>query len=140
MVGYNFRDGSAKASIALPASAGATSTAAIDLGEANQGNSSTPHGDFVAETELLLTAPSLNATQFPANSTATYEVDQSPDGGNWTTLMPSVIVQSANNGAAGTTYRAKLPTNVQRYIRATVTTNANAGNCAGATLLAEMLF
>jgi hypothetical protein len=142
---YNVRDGLMNATIALPAAAGAVHTPVIDLGAPSADGA--PATDFVAQCELLVTAPALDTTQLPDTTTAIYEVEQSANGtSNFTALTAALITQTGADGAgaAAATARLRLPTNVQRYIRVTVTTanvgEADAGDCSGASVLAEMLF
>ena len=121
---------------ALPASAGDASTTAFDLGaaQANQ--------DFLADCEMLVSAPALTTTQMPDTKTATYKVEESADNITFATLLAAVISQvgAAGAGAAAATKRIRLPVNVKRYARLTVTTGAAAGDCSGATMSVALKF
>jgi hypothetical protein len=96
----------------------------------------------LAECELLLSAPALSATQLPDTITATYSIECSSVANFATTqnVAPSCIVQTGNTGAAAATFRAKLPSNCLRYVRAKVVTSTNAGNCAASSMKLELLF
>jgi hypothetical protein len=138
---YNVRDSLMKATIALPATATTVHSSTIDLGAPTAG--AAPATDFVAECELLVSAPALNTTQLPSAATVTYIVEQSADGStSFTTLAPSLIVQtgSASSGAAAATAWYRLPTNVQRYIRVSATSASTPGDCSAASVSLEVLF
>jgi hypothetical protein len=135
-LGPSVRDATLKSVNALPNAAGTVNGTVIDLG---------PITDVSARTELveaMLTAPALTIAQLPNAVTATYSIQASalPNMASPTTIAGSCIVQTGANGAAGTTFRFKLPSNCPRYLQALVTTVTNAGNCAGSNMTLELLF
>jgi len=136
-MGYAVRDVNAKATRALPASAGTVYSAGIDLGNG-------PKGDFVAEVEVKISAPALNTTQLPDTRTMTYSVQQHDDAdfGAPTTIQADVIVQTGAGGAgaAAATYTFRLKLGVERYIRLKVVGGSSIGDCTGATATLELLF
>jgi hypothetical protein len=89
---------------------------------------------------LLLSAPALLTGALPDTVTATYTLQHSDTNFSAATLSGSCIVQTGNTGAAAGTFRMKLPSNCKRYIRASVVTATNAGNCAGSSMTLELLF
>jgi hypothetical protein len=138
MFGYNVRDTLLKQTVALPATATNAVLAAFDLGELST------RDDFVAQCELLITAPALTTTQLPDASTATYSVEMSTDNfvTNTVIVADKVLVQTGAGGAgaAAATARFRLPTQVSRYARVKVTLAGSPGTCVAATLTGELLF
>jgi hypothetical protein len=134
---YNLRDAKFIATNALPAAAGTGNGTALDLG-----NDSTANGARLQDCELLLSAPALATGALPDTVTATYSIECSSVANFATTqnVSPSCVVQTGNTGAAAATFRAKLPTNCLRYVRAKVVTSTNAGNCAASSMTLELLF
>jgi hypothetical protein len=135
-VGFLMKDGLLKKTAALPAAAGSTSTAGIDLEEGTR-------GDFLANCEFLLTAPALTTTQLPDTKTMTYKLEHDTDSafGTATTIAASVITQTGAGGAgaAGSTFRFRAATTVKRYVRATATGGAAIGDCSAASMTLELL-
>jgi hypothetical protein len=122
------RDAGLVQSIALPAAAGTVNGLPIDLGDAM-----TARGARLADCELVLTAPALNTTDLPNTVTAIYAIQGSTT--NFGTVVPLATACLTQTGAAGAgaalqTWRMKLPSDCPRYIRASVVTATNAGNCA----------
>jgi hypothetical protein len=135
-MGFNRRDAKLKDSHALPSGASTVSSAGIDLGL-------TARSDFLAECELLLTAPALAVGQLADASTMKYTVQDSSAsdfGTNLRTIAGTEITQTGAGGAgaAGATRRIGLPTDVQRYIRFQAT-NSAAADASGATATLEVL-
>jgi len=131
MMGYGLRDAQLSKATALPASAGASDGASIDVG-----------GSRLAGCDVLLTAPALSAEQLPVGATATYSIETSDTPGFETkrALIGSAIVQTGDgNVVSPSTFRMRLPRDCQRYIRATVVTGNGALDCSGATMVLELL-
>ncbi len=106
---------------ALPAAASSSVvTDPIDLMHKRQ---------FLADMELVLKAPALDTTQLPDTRTVTYilETDDNAAFGSPKTIAASFIVQTGAGGvgAAKTENRTRLPSNVERYVRAKATTGAS---------------
>lgn len=135
--GHLLKDNLLKATAALPNGAANVTTSAIDLGQYTQA------ADFVAECELVITAPALNTAQQPDAKTLTYDVVMSDnaDLSSPVTLYGGVGVQTGTGGAgaAAATYRVALPTNVKRYVGVKVT-GSGAGNSGTANVVAELAF
>jgi len=125
-----------KSTRALPTGASAVTGTAIDMGN--------PAGnDFLAECELLLSAPALAVGELANASTMTYDIVQSvnSDMSSPTTLLAGVLVQTGAGGvgAAATTKRIALPSNVSRYI-APKATNSAAADASAKSVTLEVLF
>jgi hypothetical protein len=101
----------------------------IDLGQIN------PPGDFLANCELVISAPAIPTGKLPDGQTVTYSVETSNDKAfaNGTAAPTTVIVGAAlvqtgasSAGAAAATGRVRLPTTVGEYIRVKATGSASA--------------
>jgi hypothetical protein len=92
--------------------------------------------------ELLLSAPALTTGQLPDTVTTTYTLECSSvaNFATATAIATGCIVQTGNTGASAGTFRAKLPSNCLRYVRAKVVSSTNAGNCAAKSMTLELLF
>jgi hypothetical protein len=131
------RDALLKRTRALPNGAVTVTSDSIDTGKV------TSAGQQLAQVEYLLTAPALTTAQLADTQTITYNVIMSDnaDLSSPTTLMPSVMVQTGAGGAgaAGNTYRFRLPSTARRFIGFTaVKTGASNASTASGTL--EALF
>jgi hypothetical protein len=128
------RDAKLIKSIALPNGAATVTSAAIELGN-RVGN------DFVADCELLITAPALVVGDLANSATMTYNIQQSVDSGStWTTHEAGAIIQTGAGGvgAAGATRRFRFPTTVGSQIRLQVT-NSGAGDASDKSATIELL-
>ncbi|MDB5294910.1 MAG: hypothetical protein JWO31_893 [Phycisphaerales bacterium] len=129
------RDQLLRVTQALPNGAAAVTSPSIDL-------EISPRSDFVANVELVVTAPALNVTQQPDAKTLTYDVVHSDnaDLSSPAVLATAIGVQTGAAGAgAGTaTYRYRPPTNVKRYIGVRATGSAT-GNSSTASFTAELM-
>jgi len=135
-MGFNVRDADLIKTKALPAGASSVQTDAIDLGHSVSGS-----GDFVADCELLLTAPALTNAQLASGHTMTYLVEMDNDSafGSPTTVMAAAITQAgAGAGAAAALKRLRLPSNVERYVRAKATAS-DADDASAAEMTFELL-
>ena len=125
------RDTLLKETKALPATATHAETDGIDLGA----------GDHHANVELLLSAPALTNAQLGSGHTMTYKIQTDDDSafGSPTDLIPSCIVQTgAGAGAAADTYRFRMPSDGERYVRAMATASA-ADDASAAEMTLELL-
>lgn len=111
--GFLRKDVGLTKSVDLPNGAATTNSAAIDLGENNR-------SDFVADCEVIISAPALSVTLLPDTQTVTYSLRQSPNANlsGDSELAAGQILQTGAGGAgaAAATRRFRLPTNVQRYV------------------------
>jgi hypothetical protein len=134
--GFLMKDALLKVTRALPGAAGATvNSSAIDLEE-------TTRGDFLANAEILITAPALTTTILPDTRTMTYTLYHDTDSafGTETPVFGSTgqILQTGAGGAGAVTatFRGRLPTTVKRYLRLKITSGASTtdGSATSATL------
>lgn len=136
-MGFAMKDASLKGTRALNASASSTvDGAAIDLAHGS-------FGDFLADAELKLSAPALNATMAPDTRTFTYSILHSAnsDLSSPTVLYSSVITQTGAGGvgAAATTATVRLPVDVQRYVGVRIVTGASTGDASSVSATLELL-
>lgn len=141
--GFNVKDANLKDTCTLPAGALTTYSAGIDLrGSAPYSGSSRP--DFVANCEMLLTAPALTTVQLPDAQTVTYSIQSADDsafGTNLTTVAASCLVQTGAGGAgaASATVRYRPATNAQRYFRLKAV-KVGAADASGASATLDLVF
>lgn len=133
---FAVKDVALKVTKALPNGAASITTDGFDLGHSTR-------GDFLANCELLISAPAVTTTELGDTQTLTYHVehDDDPAFGTVATLMSSVIVQTGAGGAgaaAATAYR-RLPVDVKRYVRVKAT-KAGASNASTSSVTAELVF
>lgn len=141
-LGLNVRDANLKITLTLPNQASNT---------VNSGNSidseCTSAADFVARTEMLISAPALNTTVLPDTKTMTYALLASANSNmaGAVIVLNSAIVQTGASGAgsAAKTVRYKLPTDIAltygRYIGLQAVSGANTTNAATLSATLEML-
>lgn len=132
---FQIKDAGLSVSKALPNGAAAVQSDGLDL----RINSS---GQFLAECELLLSAPALTNTQLGSAATIKYDVQCAPDAAfsGVRTIAKEVLVQTGDGtGAAAAAKRFRLPTDVDRYVRVQAT-NSAAGNASGASFTVDLLF
>lgn len=130
-------DAQLKVSTALPTGASAVSQAAgIDL--VNSVN-----GDFVAEAELLITAPAVTTGMLGDAATIKYDVITSAnaDLSSPTVVAATVLTQTGAGGAgaAAATKRFALPSDVQRYVGIKATKSA-AGDASSVSMICQLVF
>lgn len=134
---FQLRDATHKVTKALPNGIGAVNSDGIDLG------AKTARGEFLAKTELLISAPILTTAELPDTKTIVYKVehDDAVGFGGVATLADRVLVQTGAGGAgaAAATVRFRFPSDVKQYVRVTAT-NDGTGNADGISLTAELLF
>lgn len=134
-MGLLLRDTQLKGTLALPNGAANVSGAAIDLGHGVS-------GDFLAQSEFLLSAPALNTTQQPDAKTLIYDVVHSDnsDLSSPSTLYPGVLTQTGAGGAgaAAATFTFRVPVDVKRYVGIKATGSAS-GNSSTASATLELL-
>lgn len=134
--GLGVSDAKMDVSRALPNGAANVTTNALDLQQ-------TSRGDFVANAELVISAPAMNTTQMPDAKTMKYDIIHSDnaDLSSPTTLIAAAITQTGAGGVgcAAATYRWKPPTNVKRYIGVKATGSAS-GDSTTATMGVKLAF
>lgn len=136
--GFLLKDAALKGTRALPAAASATvDGGALDLGhEAN--------GDFLANCEVLVSAPAVNATMAPDTRTFTYSVIMSDASnlGTPTVIHSAIITQTGAGGAgaAAATARVRLPVDVKRYIGLRIVSGASTGDASSVSGTIELVF
>ena len=139
MKSYNLRDAALIKEDALPAGASTTvNGTALDLQTASGQNSAR-----LAPVELLLSAPALTTTMLPDSRTMTYSLQCDEDSafGSPRTLVASCIVQTGGSsaGAAADTYRMKLPSDCERYVRAVAVSGASVTDSSSKKMKLELL-
>jgi hypothetical protein len=134
-LGYNVPDALLTVSRALPNGAATVTSGSIDL-ETTGGN------DFIARCEARITAPALTTAQLANAATVTYDLltSASADLSSPTVLVAGLLVQTGAGGVGAATAqaRAKLPTNVKRYVGFRAT-NSGAGNASTSNGVLELL-
>ena len=128
---YNAQDAQLTKTKALPASAGSASTDAIDLGTLSN------YGARVEDIEVELTRPALGATPIPDTKTITYKIESDTTSAfsSATQISVSVVETGADSaGVDGGTTRFKVPSNCERYIRATATTGTGTADCSDSSM------
>lgn len=128
-------DASLQVTKALPNGAAATTSDAIDLGNAS--------GDFHADVELLIQVPALGATPMPDAKTMKFQVlgsDQS-NLGSPVILADQILILTGAGGAgcAAGEARWKPPSNAPRYIGVKATGSAS-GDASGSSFTAKLVF
>lgn len=134
VAGYAVGDAALRKSKALPNGAASITSDAIDLGQG-------PGAANVADYEIYLEAPALNATQLPNTQTMTYDLVTSAnaDMSSPTVVQAGALVQTGAGGvgAAAAEIGLRLPLEAERYVGVKAT-NSGAGN-ASASLAAIAL-
>lgn len=132
---FTVRDAQLKQTKALPSGASSVYTDGFDLGHGSK-------GDFLADVELLISAPALAVGQLANGSTMKYSVqhDTDPAFGTAVVLHTDVITQTGAGGvgAAAATQSVRLPVDVNRYVRIRVT-NSAAADASAAAVTAELM-
>jgi hypothetical protein len=128
-IGYLVKDAELRRTHALPNGAATTQSATgIDLGLSSR-------SDFLAEGEVLVTAPTLTTGELGDTQTITYslEHDDAVGFGTVATIPGFAVVAvqtgAGGAGAAGAIIRVRLPSSVKRYVRLK-TVKAGASNAS----------
>lgn len=141
--GFGVRDAALKLTRLLPDGAATVYSDGFDLAGGSPAYGASSRPDFLAQLEMLLSAPVLAVGQLANASTMTYAIqtDSDPAFGSPKTLIASAIVQTGDNGAGAATasYRFRLPTDVERYLRVAIT-NSAAADASAASATLEALF
>lgn len=134
--GFNVRDANLKNTRTLPGSATTVYSTGIRVDNGT-------NGTFVAECELLITAPAAAVGQLANTETLVYfiQTDDNSSFSSATNISGTLITQTGAGGAgaAGATARFKLPTNVEKYIRLGVTKTGST-DASSLTATLEVLF
>lgn len=135
-MGFQNKDAQLKGTLALPSSNNSVYGAAIKLDASSR-------DQFVADHELLITAPALTVGRLANGSTMTYDVtvSENSDGSSPTVIYPGVIVQTGAGGAgaAGATKKVRLPVDVSGYVCLKITNSAAADASAVSATLEFLL-
>ncbi len=129
---HALKDAQLTQSIALAAAGAAVSTQSLDL-------SQTPPNEHSFEVELAL--PELAGLANDKSVTATLE--DSEDGVAFAAipeLAEFTVTGSGGNGSNAATRRVRLPSNARRHLRATVATEAAAGDLTAHKLTLALVF
>lgn len=132
---YAVKDTSLKQTKALPNGAATVYTDPIDL-------ELTSRADLVNGIEFLISAPALVVGDLANGKTMKYDVQTDDNSGfsSATTLIAAAITQTGAGGAgaAAATYRFRLPSNAERYVRIAAT-NDDAGDASDKSMTFEAL-
>jgi hypothetical protein len=135
MGGFLRADANLKNTRALPNGAATVYSSGIETGNSSR-------GDFLADCELLLTVPALATGVLGDAATVKYSLqhDDDPAFGSPVALEDDIITQTGAGGAgaAGTSKRFRLPTNVKKNIRLKVVKSAS-GDASGSSATLELL-
>jgi hypothetical protein len=136
----NVKDALLIKSNALPNNASTT----VNGTALDPGNALTGRGAYLAQCELLLSAPALNTTMLPDTRTMTYSIEGSVDSAFTSpiALASGCIVQTGagSAGAAAATFRMKIPSNAPRYIRAKAVSGASTTDASSLSMTLALLF
>lgn len=128
-------DASLKVSAALPNAANTVNTNSIDLGSSRP----FPIGDHFSVQIKTSAATGANAKNL---SIVLQHSDE--DSANFTNIptlgAPAVVITEANTAYAATVKNFALPPDAKRYIRASVTGEANGGDSSNGTLTMQLVF
>ena len=129
---HSLKDAQLTQSVALAAAGAAVSTPSLDL-------SQPPPNEHAFEVELAL--PALTGLVDGKSVTATLE--DSEDGESFAAipeLAEFTVTGSGGNGSNAATHRVRLPSSARRHLRATVATEAAAGDLIAHKLCLALVF
>ena len=135
---FKLRDALLKLTRPLPAAASSSVTTAssIDLGHGSKGS-------YLADAELLVTAPAVTTTMVPDTRTMTYDLiaSDNADLSSPTTVVAGIIVQTGAGGAgaASATARYRPPTTSKRYYGLKVTSGASTTDSSAVSATLELV-
>jgi len=135
-MGFNVADKSLTVSVALPAAAGTAVTAGIDLGlKAGR--------DFVPEMEFEVSVPATPSLVEAKTIIIDIETDDDVAFGTPKKIADNLITVTGAASAAGgaaASERFRVPTNVERYIRASATVLTGGGDNTAVSITLKPLF
>lgn len=121
---------------ALPNGAASVTTDGFDLGHGTT-------GDFLANCELVISAPALVVGDLADAATMTYIVQHDTDAafGTVATLIDNALVQTGAGGAgaAAATATIRLPSTTKRHVRVKAT-NSGAGDASDKSVTVSLKF
>ena len=132
------RDASLAETKALPAAAATAYTDGIDLGARNA-----TLGKFLAECEFLVAVPATPSLVEAKTIIVDIQTDNDVAFGSAKTVIDNIFTvtgAAAAAGGAAASERFRLPSNVERYLRAAATVLADGGNNTGVSFTLEALF
>jgi hypothetical protein len=132
----NVKDATFSQSKALPAAGASASTTAIDLG-AQSGKQ-----DFIPEMEFEVAVPATPNLVQDKTIIIDIQTDNDSAFGSPKTIIDNIITVTggAGGGGAAASERFRLPTSVERYIRATATVLASGGDNTGVSFTLKPCF
>ncbi|HUX00506.1 MAG TPA: hypothetical protein VMY35_05945 [Phycisphaerae bacterium] len=134
---FNVQDAGLIRSKALPAAAATAYTAAIDLG-ARSGKQ-----DHVAEMEFEVSVPATPDLVEAKTIIIDIQTDDDVEWGSAKTIIDNIITVTGQAAAAGglaASERFRVPTNVERYIRAAATVLTAGGDNTAVSFTLKALF
>jgi len=135
-MGFAVKDALLKVTKALPAAAASASTDGIDLG-AQSGKQ-----DFVAPVEFEVAVPATPSLVEAKTIIVDIQTDNDAAFGSAKTIIDNIITVTGQAAAAGglaASERFRVPTNVERYLRATATVLTGGGDNTGVSFTLEAL-
>lgn len=139
---FGVRDADMKKTLSLPGGASTTvNSVALDLRKS-------PNGHFLAGCELEIEAPAVTTTMVPDDKTMSYRIIHGnaigQDGkiSDASVLLNDVIVQTGAGGAGanGSTFRARLPQNVKRYVALRIVSGSGTTDSSAKEATLSLLF
>jgi len=135
-MGLALRDTQLKVTKALSNGVGSVYTDSIDLGHGS-------NGDFLAQVELLISAPALTTGQLGDAATMKYDIlhSDSPDLSSGASVLETAAITQTGAGGAGAvaaTKQVRLPVDVKRYVGVKATNSAS-GNASAKSVTVELL-
>lgn len=130
----SLKDATLIVSAALPNAANTVNTNSIDLGNA------TPFPTTTAFNVQIVTTAATGANTKNLNIVIQDSADNSTFANIATLGAPTVRIAEANSAYAATTVNVALPPGTRRYVRASVTGEANGGNASDGTLTLQLCF
>ena len=124
-VSFEMQDALLTVTRALPAQNDTVVSASIDLGIAAPAIAGT-HSDLVLDVPATTTA---------TGQTQTFTVQDSADNSSFAAVasLATLVLTGASNATAATTRRWRLPSDVRRYVRVSITSSATATSQTGVT-------
>lgn len=128
----NITDADLSVNVALPNAANTTNTNGIDLGAV------TPFPLTENFQVKVVTTAGTGAN----NKNLTIRIQDSADNSSFTNIatLASTVINEESSSYAATTEIYSLPHDTRRYIRGSVSGEADGGNAAGGTLTVSLLF
>lgn len=122
-ISFEIQDSLLTVTRALPGQNATVNSSAIDLGIVNPVLAGT-HSDLVLDVPATTTA---------TGQTQTFTIEDSADNSSFAAVaaLATLVLTGASNATAATTRRWRLPSDVRRYVRVSITSSASATSQTG---------